>query len=832
MIKKYLITVFIFLSFHVIGAAQSTINRNIQSALSNLNKSKADTNRIKILLSLATLYFNKLSSHELAHDSCNYFINEAESLSKALNYFPGLEDSYTDRIKVVLRQREIKIKNRQDATNELLKVKELEKATIALAEKTGNIQKVGLAFLKLADLYNDNEESTAEKIRLHEQALLFFRKTGDKKEEGNTLYNLGTFQLDVGQLEKAEVFLQQAVTAYQSVNRKDLQYVYSKLGSAYTMMNKFKLGLQYGLMAEKMAEELKDSTENTGLLYNLVGVTYEAIDEKETALKYYQQALAIEKKYNNPALINHFAANIYIIKAPSDLKAAVSFLEGIANKYPLDSEDEANVIVYNRLLGGYMGLKDSTMAQKYCDKLLSFSSKIPSSSPGQSFIMAPVIQFYMATRQFEKASKYISLFRDLAKKVGLLNSVRQSYFWDYQVQSALGNYQAALNSFKEFKATSDSIYTVGKAKEIAQLKIQYETEKKDKDLKLKEQDIILLTRQAELQQVSNEKKDRDLLLKQKDIALLTGQQELQLAAAEKKDQALQLKDQNIKLKEQSIGLLTKESLLKEASLKEATITRNIIIGGAFMLLLILGLGYKRYQEKQRSSKLINEKNIVLQQLVNEKEWLLKEVHHRVKNNLQTVVSLLESQSAYLQDDALLAIQDSQNRVHAMSLIHQKLYQSDNVASINMAAYLPELVSYLKESFNVSSIHFDTQIMPVDLDVSQAIPLGLIVNEAITNSIKYAFPGNSSNKQIHISMTQEPNNLVELRVADNGVGLQEDFYGKKSGSLGLKLMKGLSEDIDGQFYIKAENGTIVSVSFTANTPLHKINEVTHSKMATA
>lgn len=278
-------------------------------------------------------------------------------------------------------------------------------------------------------------------------------------------------------------------------------------------------------------------------------------------------------------------------------------------------------------------------------------------------------------------------------------------------------------------------------------------------------------------------------------------------------------------KEQEIKYLNQQTALQKNQLKQADTIKNITLGAIFLLIIIVALIYSQYQTNRRKNKVISRKKESLELLVKEKEWLLKEVHHRVKNNLQTVVSLLESQSAYLQDDALLAIQDSQNRVYAMSLIHQKLYQAENVASINMAAYLPELVHYLQESFNTKSINFDLQIMAVELDVSQAIPLGLIVNEAVTNSIKYAFPLNNLNKgskQISIGLSQHNHRQVTLVVTDNGAGMPKSSHSTKTGSLGLKLVKGLTEDLAGNFSIQSGEGTQITISFTANKPLHKLH----------
>jgi two-component sensor histidine kinase len=123
-----------------------------------------------------------------------------------------------------------------------------------------------------------------------------------------------------------------------------------------------------------------------------------------------------------------------------------------------------------------------------------------------------------------------------------------------------------------------------------------------------------------------------------------------------------------------------------------------------------------------------------------------------------VISLLESQAMYLENDALKAIESSKHRIFSMSLIHQKLYQSEDVKTIDMSVYLPELVSYLRDSFDAGKyIHFNLEVEPVQLCIAQAVPLALVLNEAITNSAKYAFPGNRLG-EISIKMRQTGENI--------------------------------------------------------------------------
>ncbi len=239
-----------------------------------------------------------------------------------------------------------------------------------------------------------------------------------------------------------------------------------------------------------------------------------------------------------------------------------------------------------------------------------------------------------------------------------------------------------------------------------------------------------------------------------------------------------------------------------------------------MLLVILGLLYNRYRLKQRSNRQlerqqieINQTNRSLQNLVEEKELLLHEIHHRVKNNLQIVMSLLNTQSAYLQNDAALrAIRDSQQRVHSISLIHQKLYQSNNIAQINMPVYIQELVDYLQDSYGTGqSVRFDLKIAPIDLDVTQAVPIGLILNEAISNAVKYAFPDKRAGV-VAISMEHGEADQFKLRIADNGTGLPPDFDPRKSASLGMTLMRGLSKQLHGSFDLKNEGGLHINIVF--------------------
>lgn len=253
---------------------------------------------------------------------------------------------------------------------------------------------------------------------------------------------------------------------------------------------------------------------------------------------------------------------------------------------------------------------------------------------------------------------------------------------------------------------------------------------------------------------------------------------------------------------------------------------TITAAGFIILLFVVVVIYNRYRIKQRNHLLLQQKqeeinwqNGMLKKLLAEKEWLLQEIHHRVKNNLQVVISLLNTQSAYLEnEDARSAIRNSQHRMHAMSLIHQKLYQSHNLSTINMQWYIHELVQYMQQSFpQKEHIAFRLAIATVEVDAVQAVPLGLLLNEAISNCMKYAFTGNQPG-EVAISLQNTGSHNCQLQITDNGIGLPESFDPDNSCSLGMNLMRGLSEQLNGHFSVSSYNGVTIIVTFVLTSEL--------------
>ncbi|MDZ8026680.1 MAG: PAS domain-containing protein [Nostoc sp. DedQUE11] len=199
----------------------------------------------------------------------------------------------------------------------------------------------------------------------------------------------------------------------------------------------------------------------------------------------------------------------------------------------------------------------------------------------------------------------------------------------------------------------------------------------------------------------------------------------------------------------------------------------------------------------------------------EKEVLLKEIHHRVKNNLGIVSSLLQMQCRRTQDPQVAAIlRDSQNRIASIALVHEKLYRSEDLADIDFAQYIPDLTTHLFDSYNVSSsqIQLKIQVDNASLDIETAIPCGLIINELVSNALKYAFVDNRQG-EIEVKFYQELESTLILIIRDNGIGLPENFDSKKAKTLGITLVQGLVKQLRGKLEIDCHQGTQFKISFT-------------------
>lgn len=257
-------------------------------------------------------------------------------------------------------------------------------------------------------------------------------------------------------------------------------------------------------------------------------------------------------------------------------------------------------------------------------------------------------------------------------------------------------------------------------------------------------------------------------------------------------------------KENEIATLNAENAINEANLQREKKANILLLGGAVLLLLsVVAILYLYRQQKIKSS--------LIQKQADELEVLMKEIHHRVKNNMQIISSLLDLQSNTIKDgQAAEAVKEGKNRVQSMAIIHQQLYQEGNIRGIKMDDYITTLTQNIFSSYNINpdKISLATDIERLNLDVDTVIPLGLIINELVSNSLKYAFDHNGEG-MVTISL-KEREDCLELLVKDNGKGFPNGLNIYKTRSFGLQLITAFAQKLKAHLDFYNDNGAAVSM----------------------
>ena len=237
----------------------------------------------------------------------------------------------------------------------------------------------------------------------------------------------------------------------------------------------------------------------------------------------------------------------------------------------------------------------------------------------------------------------------------------------------------------------------------------------------------------------------------------------------------------------------------------------IALLGVLFLTLFSILIFISLKQKKKSEKLLKEKNNTIKKALSDKELLLREIHHRVKNNLQVVYSLLSLQSEYIKEESVLsAINDGRNRVRSMALIHQNLYGSENLTGVDDKVYLEKLIQELFESYKIEKykVTLDLDIEDISIDIDTMVPLGLVVNELITNALKHAF--NSQDSGIIKATLNSTDTSIVFKVMDNGLGMDPRLLEEKNDSFGLQMIKSFVDKLDGTLHLDSENGTEITL----------------------
>ena len=752
MLNKLLIT-FLALILIINAYGQDNSNRKRDSLHSALNSVKSNTARIDIYLELADLQIKKSGEFKADLDSAETFVNKANNLNRSVK---SLKESGYILIEEARLSRE---------RGQKQEGKVLAERAVAVLKKLNDKFLLAQAYIENAEYYNQLDiKQLPQKIKLIEQGIQCLRQSNVHVQlRAATLQFLADLYTLMPGDTKALKTLQESLNDYKSVNYPLIQGVYDLFARIYYDQKDFNNSLKYELLALETAERVKDTSMQLCEINNSLGLIYLALDEKEKAISYFLEAFKMAElnhdSHNVILLFNNITHTYVRMNKAAD---ALKFAESIPRKYLKANGDSYDFMVPISYLNIYTALKKFREARYYCDQLITILNMDKNFDNVRYNMLTAVSTFYIESKNFPAAAKYLKINETLTNKLKNPVIISQNERLWYRLDTAMHNYQAANRHFLHFFNIHDSLFNETKSRQIQQLRVQYETEKSKNELKIKDQHITFLNESAKLQ---------------------------------------------------------------KTVLDKTTLIKNITIIAILFLFVITLLIYKQYRNKRKinnvmvqtnemiigKNHVITQKNAQLEGLLAEKEWLLKEVHHRVKNNLHMVICLLESQAAFLEGDALKAIEKSQNRIYTMSLIHQKLYLTGDLKSIEMAVYIPELITHLKDSAgDAQNISFRFNIDQISLDTSLAIPLALIINEAVTNSFKYAFPDNRRG-EIYISLEAQ-DELIKLEISDNGVGIEGENIQINPVSLGMEMIRGLAKEIRGNIDIKARGGVKITIIF--------------------
>ncbi|AYL95404.1 tetratricopeptide repeat-containing sensor histidine kinase [Mucilaginibacter celer] len=723
------------------SAQNKTANPDV--LLREIHLAKSDTDRIGYLLQLGNYYLFKPNEYKQDLDSANKYYTLADLLShrirsatwqnKTLFCFMGYYYESRDPKKTRLAfEQLVSFYHKQGEKFQEAKI--YEDYALKL-----NYTSTDPAFLKQLAAY-------------HETALKLFLQTGQKVNAIETRRNLADTHMQMGKLDDAERELIQVIKQFKAVGYTNLTYPYDLLAEVNYRKGNQPKELFYRLTVLAEIDAAHPEAPERYWRYLSVDHLHQLMGDYDHALLWINKILNAGENVVGTML--YCSAVLYRTDA---LISKAEFVE--ANSFLIKQRANSNKsfaarIYINQASGNYFtAIKKYDLAEKYYARSLNSYNQFDKRHE-KKFLYAQLIQsighFYVTAGKYEKAGYYLGLIEKYPNEI--IAPIQQAKIQHelFKVDSATGNFIAAIDHFELHKRITDSLFTVDKVRQLNEINVKYETSQK----------------------------------------------------------------------EQTIKSLKSNALAQQARVEKANLQRNFTIAGIIVVVHVAGQFYYSYRQKQRSNKIIlkshemiTQKNIQLQHLLEEKEWLLKEVHHRVKNNLHTVICLLESQAVFLEKDALKAIETSQNRIYTMSLIHQKLYQSEDIKTINMEVYVPELIKYLSESHESSThIEFTYCIEPLNFNAGQAIPIALIINEAISNAIKHAFSPNYKGK-ISIKMSCNARQVC-LTLEDNGIGMNINSTPKKN-SLGLSLMKGLCEDINGEILFENDHGTKIKVTFPYN-----------------
>ncbi len=556
--------------------------------------------------------------------------------------------------------------------------------------------------------------------------------------------------------------------------------VQSKLVDGLSMYN---LALQYARKAGNKVEEAS--------CLSLVAGMYQDKGDYDQALSYYLHGLKVARRTSDHNMIAILYNNTASLLAEAGRPASQSlpyFHKALMHDTLVKKRSFAGMISIN-IAADYHRAGNKPMSELYIKKAINYAEREGSGRYNYATINYEIGNIYLESGKYKEAEEYLTgSLRVLDSLQMPDNSLRPLLALSklYIKQHTIDKAEVCAKRLLKEAIKQQAKFYIGEAYKVLS---QIERSRKSYQQALVYYEMYNQWNDS----VFNETKERSIanvqaqgLLKQKELEM-----------------RLNVKQQ---LRENDILKMSNKNLRNE----------RIIAFGVAITFLILGIFiYTAYAAKRKQNKQLEKQQLIIQNQSVEKDVLIREIHHRVKNNLQIVSSLLNLQANSVSDaSALEALRESHNRVKTISIIHQKLYSFDELSVILLEDYIQQLWSHLRKVYNAGHIDVRLNILPkgLMLDMEKAIPIGLIVNELITNTVKYAFTEHDQDAHIDISCSDNGDGFYTLTVADNGKGMPEGFDPATSPNLGYRIMNELSRQLKGTAKFSTTSGTCFTLVF--------------------
>lgn len=541
------------------------------------------------------------------------------------------------------------------------------------------------------------------------------------------------------------------------------------------------------------------------VVYMALGELFNQTDDIEEAEKYFLRAYNLtvrkENKPDHGYLLTVFI-NFYMVKNKPGGAG------GLIAEYNELMEDRKRKNFVDPLHHIIMNLTNSKLENN-----VSFMKAVKENclKEGQT-LQAMIANGYIITyhekkKNFEEALNYATEGEELAERTGSVQNIYGAKRIKYGLLQKAGKFSEANTIAESLFTLKDSLLLLQKREQVYELETKFDTEKKQREIELLTSKNDL--REKEIALLMSDKKMASLLLAQQILQqdALT-RENLLMDSIVKSEQVYNLSLSKEKEKEAALNAaLGRENSLKAGELVKERKLRSLLIGGSALFLLAIGIILFQYRKQKMKSMVILKQSEDMQ-------VLMKEIHHRVKNNLQVISSLLDLQSMTIADNqASEAVKEGKNRVQSMALIHQNLYNEGNIKGIKTKEYISNLLQSLCDSYNITNdkVVVKTQIDDLNLDVDTMIPLGLVLNELVSNSLKYAFPDGETG-ELSIVLKREPQHLL-LKVSDNGRGYPDGLNVRDGKSFGMKMIRAFAQKLKAKLEVYNSNGAVVEMQIT-------------------